>query len=99
MPPKGAAMRYSIMSTRLRAIVAATFTLLAVVAALVMALPRAKAAPGPLQALNLPGVCNAASWALATAIDDKLKADGNALRMIQADSPKKGETGYADGTV
>ena len=92
-------MPKSILTTRLRALITAAVTVLAGVVALVIVLPSAQAAPGPLRPLNLPGVCNAASWALATAIDDKLKADGNALRMIQADSPKKGETGYADGTV
>jgi hypothetical protein len=84
---------------RTRAIVAAAVAVLAAVAALIIALPSAQAAPGPLRPLNLPGVCNGTSLALATAIDDKLKADGSPLRMIQADEPKKGETGYSDGTV
>src|SRR2546428_11420222 len=84
---------------RPRALVAVVVTLLAVVAALVVALQPAQAAPGRLQPLNLTGACNGAAWAMAEAIDAKLKADGSALRMIQADQPKKGETGYNDGTV
>lgn len=88
-----------VTAARTRALLAAAVAVLAAVAALIIALPSAQAAPGPLQPLNLPGVCNSASLALATAIDDKLKADGNPLRMIQADEPKKGETGYSDGTV
>ena len=87
------------VSARPRAILAAALAVLAAIATLIIARPSAQAAPGPLRPLNLPGVCNGASLALAAAIDDKLKADGSPLRMIQADEPKKGETGYSDGTV
>lgn len=92
-------MPQSITSARPRGLIAAVVTLLAVVAALVVAFQPAQAAPGRLQPLNLTGACNGAAWAMAEAIDAKLKADGSALRMIQADQPKKGETGYNDGTV
>lgn len=86
-------------SSRRRALMASAVTALAVVAALFVALPSAQAAPGPLKPLKLLGMCNSTSWAMATAIDAKLAADGNALRMIQTDQPKAGETGFDDATV
>jgi hypothetical protein len=86
-----------ILARRARVLVAATVAILAVVTALL--LPTAQAAPGKLKPLDLTGVCNGASLALAEAIDAKLQADGSTLRMIQTDKPKKGETGYVDGTV
>jgi hypothetical protein len=90
-----------IVSTRhhTRVVVAAAIAAFALVVGLLVALPSAHAAAGPLKPLKLAGVCNDASWALAGAIDAQLKADGSPLRMIQADQPKKGETGYNDGTV
>jgi hypothetical protein len=84
---------------RTRALVTAAAAAFAMVAALLAALPPAHAAAGPLKPLKLAGVCNSASWALASAIDAKLTADKSPLRMIQSDQPKKGETGYNDGTV
>ncbi|MBV1854827.1 hypothetical protein [Catellatospora tritici] len=88
------------MTTRkLRTLLGAVTALVALGLALVTTVPAAQAAPGPLKDLNLPGVCNAASFAMAEAIDAKLKADGKADRMIRVDEPKKGETGYNDAAV
>lgn len=91
-------MRYPIISIRrARILVAAMVSILAVATALLL-IP-VQAAAGQLKPLDLPGVCNATAFALADAIDAKLKADGDPLRMVQADKPKKGETGFVDGTV
>ena len=57
-----------VTAARTRALLAAAVAVLAAVATLIVALPSAQAAPGPLQPLNLPGVCNSASLALAQAI-------------------------------
>lgn len=94
-------MRRVIAPTRIRfrALIAVLVSASSLVIALFVALPTAQAAPGPLQTMNLSGVCNSGSWELAVKIDAALTANKSALRMIQTDQPQKGETGYNDATV
>ena len=77
-------------------LVAAAVT--ATAAGLLAAAP-ASAKPVAGGLLDLPGICTPASMKMAQLIDAKLAADKATFRMIVADQPKKGETGFVDGTV